>query len=150
MEKLLYESNGTPGKRAKLLRIFSGILIACGVLLMMLGAAAPSYVSGKEMILVMGFVFIGLGGLFWAMPSFDYASKAYLRLYENHVEGCQVGPKREFQLDYAQIYNVRKTSLVGNDFVVIETANDTFTVLVDDQEMAYWIIDQKFNELEKA
>lgn len=149
MEKLLYESSGAPKKRAMLLRICGGVLFACGIALMMLGAAAPSYVSGKSMIVLLGLAGVGLGVLFWAMPSFDFTNKVYLRLYEDHVEGRQAGPDRQFRLDYTEIYNVRKNSLMGNDFVVIDTANDSFAVLVNDQKLAYSIIDQKLNELEK-
>lgn len=150
MENLLYESSGGSKKRARLLRICGGMIIACGVALMMLGAAAPSYVDGKGMILGMGLAGVGLGGFFCAMPGFDFANKVYLRLYENHVEGRQAGPSREFRLDYTQIYNVRKNTLMGNDFVVIETDNDSFAVLVNDPDKAYFIIDQKLNELEKV
>lgn len=150
MEKLLYESSGGPKRIAKLLRIMGGLIIGCGVALMMLGAAAPSYVDGKDMILVMGLVAIGFGSFFCAMPSLNFANKGYLRLYENHVEGRQAAPDREFRLDYTQIYNVRKNALMGNDFVVIDTASDSFAVQVNDPEMAYFIIDQKLNELEQA
>lgn len=150
MEKLLYESSGTLEKRARLLRICGGVIIACGVLLMLLGMAAPSYVDGKDMILVLGIAAMAFGGFFCAMPNFDFASKAYLRLYEDHVEGRQVGPTREFRLRYEEIYNVRKNSLMGNDFIVIDTANDSFAVLVNDQATAYWIVDQKLDELEKV
>lgn len=150
MEKLLYESSGGSKKRVKLLRICAGVLIACGIALILLGAAAPSYVSGKEMIVFLGLAVIGLGAFFWAFPNFDFANKVYLRLYEDHVEGRQAGPDRQFRLDYTEIYNVRRNTLMGNDFVVIETANDSFAVLVNDPDRAYAIIDQKLNELEKV
>lgn len=150
MEKLLYESSGGPQKRAKLLRICGGLIIACGIVLMMLGAAAPSYVSGKGMIVFMGLAAIGFGGFFCAMPGFDFANKVYLRLYEDYAEGRQAAPDRQFRLDYTEIYNVRKNTLMGNDFVVIETANDSFAVLVNDPDMAYSIIDRKLTELEKV
>lgn len=150
MEKLLYESKGGPKKRATLLRICGGVIVACGVALMMLGAAAPSYVTGKGMIVFMGLAGVGLGVFFWAMPGFEFANKSCLRLYEDHVEGRQTSPDRQFRLDYTEIYNVRKNTLMGNDFVVIETANESFAVLVNDPDRAYSIIDQKLNELEKV
>ena len=150
MERLLYESCGTPAKRARLLRICGGVLIACGVAIMMLGMAAPSYVDSKGMIISMGIAAIGIGIAICAMPSFDFASNAYLRLYESYVEGRQVGPSREFRLNYTEIYNVRKTSMMGNDFVVIETAHDTYAVLVNDQDQAFRIINRKLDELEKV
>lgn len=150
MEKLLYESSGVTKKRAKLLRICGGILIACGVALMMLGAAAPSYVDGKGMIVFLGLAAVGAGGFVCAMPSFDFTNKVYLRLYEDHVEGRQAAPDRQFRLDYSEIYNVRKNSLMGNDFVIIETANDSYAVLVNELDVAYSIIDRKLDELEKV
>lgn len=150
MERLLYESGGTPAKRARLLRICGGVLIVCGMALMMLGMAAPSYVDGKGMIIFMGIATIGIGITVCALPMFDFASKAYLRLYESYVEGRQVGPTREFRLNYTEIYNVRKKSMMGNDFVVIEGAQDSYAVLVNDQDQAFRIINGKLDELEKV
>lgn len=149
MEELQFESTGGPKKRAKLLRICGGFIIFCGIALMMLGAAAPSYVDGKGTIVFLGLAAAGLGGFFCAMPGFDFTNKVYLRLYEDHVEGRQAAPDRQFRLDYSEIYNVRKNTLMGNDFVVIETANDSYAVLVNEPDVAYSIIDQKLNELEK-
>lgn len=149
MEKLLFESSGSPRKRSKLLRICGVTLLVCGLALVMLGAAAPSYVSGKGMIMFLGVVAIGFGAFFCAMPNFDFTNKVYLRLYENHVEGRQAAPDREFRLDYTQIYNVRKNKLMGNDFLVIETVNESYAVLVNELDLAYSFIDQKLAELEK-
>lgn len=150
MEKLLYESGGTPEKRARLLRICGGLLIACGAAIVMLGMAAPSYVDEKGMIIFLGLAAVGLGVFVCVMPSFDFASKAYLRLYESYAEGRQVGPSREFRLNYTEIYNVRKTSMMGNDFIVIETSGDSFAVLVNDQARAYQILNEKLDALEKV
>lgn len=149
MEKLLFESEGSPGKRKKALQICGVLIMVCGGALALLGMAAPSYVEGKGVIILLGLGAIVVGGVFLTLPNYDFTTRAFLRIYEGHVEGRQVAPTREFNLKYEHIYNVKKTEFAMNELLVIEGEHVSYAVLVDDVKTAYRIISDKLDELEK-
>ena len=149
MNDVLFESTGANKKRNNLLKACGGILIACGVIVLLLGMAAPSYVSGKILLFLVGIGSILLGVYFIRMPSNDYTSKAYLRVFNDHIEGRQVSPDREFSLNYNEIFNVKRMELFANEFLIIEGGTFQYSVLVEDVSTAYRIISSKLDELEK-
>lgn len=149
MNDVLFESIGANKKRDAFLKICGNILIICGFILFLLGIIAPSYVSGRILIIVVGICSILLGVYFIHMPSNDYTSKAYLRIYNDHIEGRQVSPDREFSLNYNEIFNVKRMEFFANEFLIIESGTIQYSVLVEDMNTAYEIISSKLDELEK-
>lgn len=149
MNEVLFESTGANQKRSNVLKTLGGILIVCGLLLFLLGIASPSYVSGKMLIVLGGVCSFIFGIYFIRLSSHDYTSEAYLRIYDDHVEGRQVYPKKEFSLKYNEIFNVKCMELFANEFLIIESGPIQYSVIVEDVNTAYKIISSKLDELEK-
>ena len=149
MQDLLYESRGGSKKRTTLLGICACLIIACGMGLLLFWVYMPEYVAIRKAIPFMGLAAI-VGGVYiaWYADKKDFVSRAFLLIYQDHVEGLQVAPDKAFSLRYEEIYNVRKAVVLLNEFLIIETADGQINVQVSDVQSAYQLISRKLDELE--
>lgn len=148
MQDLLFESRGGSEKRKIALRLCAFLVIACGMAMFLLWVLMPSYVSIKKIVPYFGAAAILIGALITWLAERDFTSRAFLLIYQDHVEGQQVAPDRAFSLKYEEIYNVRKVEMFFNEFLAIETAHEQFAVQVDDAQSACRLINEKLDELE--
>lgn len=149
MNDLLFESKGANKKRSKVLKSCGGIIISCGVIFLMIGIIAPSCVNYDTTLVFTGIIAVLLGVGIMRMPSHDYTKDAYLRVYSDHVEGKQIAPKEQFSLKYTEIFYVSRMEVFANEFLVIKSGKKQYSVLVDDVNTAYEIINEKLDELER-
>ena len=109
----------------------------------------PSYASGRGLFVVIGLFACVAGMIVSTTAKNDYTSEAYLKIYENHIEGKQLNPRKEFSISIADVYSVKTVDFAMNEFLVIKTAREQYTVLVSDPQKAQGIINAKLDELEK-
>ena len=141
MEQLLYKSEGNPPKRRIFFISCTAILIICGVLLLLSGMVIPfCFIPGLGLIII---------GIFTAcMNAFNPAQKAKLYLYDNHVEGIQLSPYKEFNLLYQDITDVHKQKTFLKEFIILQNNSEKFTALTNNADKAYQIIcDEIYGEV---
>ncbi len=143
MDNLLFESKGAPAKRKKTIRNCSIGAIICGILLLLICQKIAEGLALWGAIAIIA----GIIGLIFCNN--DFADKSYLQIYDDRVTGRQLSPDSVFELKYDQIYNVKKANLISNEFLVIEGKTESYSVLVNDLDAAYRIINNKLDELEK-
>lgn len=140
MEQLLFQSEGNPVKRKKAMRFCAGVLIVCGAVLILLFLAAGGYIN---FLLWMGVLVIALGVVLYFVNTSNSGSKAKLYIYEQHVEGVQVSPYKKFNLPFRSIDDVQKLKLFSNEMILLQSKQETYTVLTNDVDTAYRIICDK-------
>lgn len=150
MEELLFESKGSPRKRQRLMMALCVVVMVGGLVLIMGSLALPARARGKIAItgaaaLLAGLLMFALGKyVFW-----DSEEDARLAVYSDHIEGAEVSPYREFSVSYQDIMRVEKLSSLSIEMLQIQTEKKVYTVLVNDPERAYDLINEKLDELEK-
>lgn len=151
MEKLLYESQGTPQKRKKGIGAMGVVEIVCGGFLLLVAFSDVLRSDDVNTFLyIAGFAAVALGVFVCSNSSkSDYTDKYCLRLYEDHIEGTTTSPYEEFSVTYDEVEDVKKQVLLSNPMLYIQTSKKIYVVLVDDLDEAFRIIDQKLADLER-
>ena len=141
MEEILFKSEGNPPKRKKMMDLCCSVIIICGVIMFIAGMAL--YGEVRTFCFVLGVAFVGAGVVMSVVNGNSSANKARLYLYENHIEGVQISPCKEFSVLYSEITEVQKVVALSNPILVIQSNKGVYTVLTDEIETAYKIVCDK-------
>lgn len=146
--KLRYESYGIPDKQIKLVKRLAGVILLCGVLLIVV--SSNFYGSMEDTYKWGGIIAAASGLLLWCFPTLFMKKyeNAMLKVYEDKVEGMSFAPDDYFVLKYEEIYDVKKTTVAGWNMLVLESEHERYVAVVEDVDTAYFIINKKLDELE--
>lgn len=151
-EKLLFISKGWPEKKKKMMMACAVILCVCGGVILLLtselyGSLRTTFsVIGTLAILGGAAAFIGTK---YMSNRYDTFNNGIFAIYSEHIEGADANTHKTFSVRYEDILEIGKTTIFANPILQIETRRVTYTVLTNELDNAYHIIEAKLDELER-